>query len=42
MLFAIMEGTHFWVYDMDQKKAVRVDIPVGALVIFAGNCMHAG
>lgn len=42
MLFAIEEGTHFWVYDMDQKKAVRVDIPVGAMVIFAGNCIHAG
>ena len=42
ILCAIEEGTHFWVYDMDLKKAVRVDIPVGAMVIFAGNCIHAG
>jgi hypothetical protein len=42
MMFAIMEGTHFWVYDMDQKKAVRVDIPKGAMVIFEGNCIHEG
>ena len=42
MLFAIEDGTHFWVYDIEKKKAVRVDIPVGAMVIFAGNCIHAG
>jgi hypothetical protein len=42
MLFGIEEGSHFWVYDMNQKKAVKVDIPVGAFVLFAGNCIHAG